>query len=349
MEKMANLSAAVLNGSSKDPVHQQQAPVLVPKGPATSMDWDKVEWSKFSPHEAHRMRHRMMEEKHRGHDLMHAEMILILFSSIVVAQILLFLWKQKRPRSYQTVTLFGLWMIPIVTSLHFVFWKMVLVWSLFSIITIYVIFKATRKRISVRTPRLVYRWFLLVYQITYVLGIIGYIILLLMLSGLGLLIPVTPDLIMEFGVVLIFYGVYFGVMGRDCAELCVDYMSAGMTYTASGKSLPKVELTKDMCAVCGQRIQIPTEDSPEPTERTYRLNCNHLFHEFCIRGWCIVGKKQTCPYCQEKVDLKRLFRNPWEKPHMLYGQLLDFIRYSVVWLPIIMFTVQAIYKIFDLD
>jgi len=36
------------------------------------------------------------------------------------------------------------------------------------------------------------------------------------------------------------------------------------------------------------------------------------FHEFCIRGWCIVGKKQTCPYCKEKVDLKRLFPYPWE-------------------------------------
>ena len=36
-----------------------------------------------------------------------------------------------------------------------------------------------------------------------------------------------------------------------------------------------------------------------------------IFHEFCIRGWCIVGKKQICPYCKEKVDLKRMFRNPY--------------------------------------
>ena len=35
------------------------------------------------------------------------------------------------------------------------------------------------------------------------------------------------------------------------------------------------------------------------------------FHEFCIRGWCIVGKKQTCPYCKEKVDIKRMFTNPY--------------------------------------
>ena len=105
---------------------------------------------------------------------------------------------------------------------------------------------------------------------------------------------------MELGVTLIFYGVYYGVMGRDFAELCVDYMAAGMTvrnkeaivcnlsclslslslfsqYTSSGRSLPKVELTKDMCAVCGQRIIVPTADQPDPVERTYRLSCNHLY------------------------------------------------------------------------
>lgn len=42
------------------------------------------------------------------------------------------------------------------------------------------------------------------------------------------------------------------------------------------------------------------------------------FHEFCIRGWCIVGKKQTCPYCKEKVDLKRMFRNPYPFISKLY-------------------------------
>jgi len=37
----------------------------------------------------------------------------------------------------------------------------------------------------------------------------------------------------------------------------------------------------------------------------------YSFHEFCIRGWCIVGKRQTCPYCKEKVDLKRMFPSPY--------------------------------------
>ena len=63
----------------------------------------------------------------------------------------------------------------------------------------------------------------------------------------------------------------------------------------------------------------------------------------------MIGKKQTCPYCHEKVDLKRMFKNPWEKPHMLFGQLLDFIRYFVVWLPVILVGVQAIYYILNLE
>ena len=77
--------------------------------------------------------------------------------------------------------------------------------------------------------RIVYRWFLTIYQVSYVLGILGYIVLLVVFSGLGLLLPANPDVILEFGVVLIFYGVYYGVMGRDCAEVCVDYMAAAMT------------------------------------------------------------------------------------------------------------------------
>jgi len=60
------------------------------------------------------------------------------------------------------------------------------------------------------------------------------------------------------------------------------------------------------------------------------------FHEFCIRGWCVVGKKQTCPYCKEKVDLKRMFSNPWEKPHLFFGWLIDIVRWFIVWLPLIL-------------
>ena len=81
------------------------------------------------------------------------------------------------------------------------------------------------------TTRLVYRWFLLIYQGTYAIGIAGYLTLLLFFTGVGFLLPFEPDTVMEAGVTLVFYGVYFGVMGRDCAELCVDYMAASITVS----------------------------------------------------------------------------------------------------------------------
>jgi len=81
------------------------------------MDWDNIDWSKFSEHEAHRwalngiktnnagpnhcrLRHRMIEEKHRGHETMHAEMILILFVAALLAQVVLVMWKLRHKKSY---------------------------------------------------------------------------------------------------------------------------------------------------------------------------------------------------------------------------------------------------------
>lgn len=78
-------------------------------------------------------------------------------------------------------------------------------------------------------------------------------------------------------------------------------------YTPQG--MPIRSLEQNVCAVCGNDLLVSEKDSGV-IEDTFKLSCHHVFHEFCIRGWCIIGKKQTCPYCKEKVDLKRLFSNP---------------------------------------
>lgn len=110
-------------------------------------------------------------------------------------------------------------------------------------------------------------------------------------------------------------------------------------YTAQG--MPIRSLEQNVCAVCGNDLLV-SEGEPGVIENTFKLSCHHVFHEFCIRGWCIIGKKQTCPYCKEKVDLKRLFCNAWERPHVLYGNLLDCIRWLVAWQPLILLFVQGI-------
>jgi hypothetical protein len=48
-----------------------------------------------------------------------------------------------------------------------------------------------------------------------------------------------------------------------------------------------------------------------------QLACKHCFHELCIRGWTIVGKKDVCPVCLEKVDMRDLYADkPWETQNL---------------------------------
>lgn len=46
------------------------------------------------------MQHERLHVKHRGHEAMHAEMVLILVATLLVAQIALVQWKQRHQRSY---------------------------------------------------------------------------------------------------------------------------------------------------------------------------------------------------------------------------------------------------------
>ncbi|KAB1272956.1 RING finger protein 121 [Camelus dromedarius] len=249
-----------------------------------------------------------MHAKHRGHEAMHAEMVLILIATLVVAQLLLVQWKQRHPRSYNMVTLFQMWVVPLYFTVKLHWWRFLVIWILFSAVTAFVTFRATRKPLVQTTPRLVYKWFLLIYKISYATGIVGYMAVMFTLFGLNLLFKIKPEDAMDFGISLLFYGLYYGVLERDFAEMCADYMASTIGfYSESG--MPTKHLSDSVCAVCGQQIFVDVSEEGI-IENTYRLSCNHVFHEFCIRGWCIVGKKQTCPYCKEKVDLKRMFSNP---------------------------------------
>ncbi|XP_050580591.1 RING finger protein 121 isoform X1 [Bombus affinis] len=286
------------------------------------------------------VKHVQMHEKHKGHDEMHLEMLLILFGTLLVAQIILVEWKKIHYKSYQFVTLIAMWIIPFALSLRHHWWRFIFFWLVTSCITGLVVRKAVQKPIAGTTPRLVYKWFLFIYKLSYVLGIISYVIMLATFFGLHLIFEVKPQMWMDCGLLLLFYGLYFGVLGRDVAEICADKMASHIGYYVPGH-MPTRTLEPGVCAVCGNRLLV-SENETGVIENTYKLSCEHVFHEFCIRGWCIVGKKQTCPYCKEKVDLKKMFYNPWERPHVLYGQLLDWIRWLVAWQPLILFLVQGI-------
>ncbi|XP_042648419.1 RING finger protein 121 isoform X1 [Tyto alba] len=244
-------------------------------GGPVDRDVEEVDLSHLSPEERWRVEHARMHAKHRGHEAMHAEMVLILIATLVVAQLLLVQWKQRHPRSYNMVTLFQMWVVPLYFTIKLYWWRFLVIWVLFSAVTAFVTFRATRKPLVQTTPRLVYKWFLLIYKISYATGIVGYMAVMFTLFGLNLLFRIKPEDAMDFGISLLFYGLYYGVLERDFAEMCADYMASTIGfYSASG--MPTKHLSDSVCAVCGQQIFVDVNEEGI-IENTYRLSCNHVY------------------------------------------------------------------------
>ena len=64
------------------------------------------------------------------------------------------------------------------------------------------------------------------YKMSYAIGILGYVVIMMTLFGFNILLLIKPQVAMDFGLLLLFYGLYYGVVGRDFAEVCSDKMAS---------------------------------------------------------------------------------------------------------------------------
>jgi len=215
----------------------------------------------------------------------------------------------------------------------------------------------------------------------------------------------------DIGIYLLFYGLYYGVLARDTAQLCANWISASLGFF-NPSGFPRRRVPDNICAVCNnplvdhnigllddiksrakignaasdedltpnptdsaldrrlklqkqrQRLDELTNNAQNETKRGFpfnlcsfanakqdekiQINCKHTFHGFCIRGWIMIGKRDVCPVCKEKVNLKGIFANPWQKQDRMWSQLLDGVRYLMVWNPVIIYSGQLAFKVFGL-
>ncbi|XP_035770627.1 RING finger protein 175-like [Neolamprologus brichardi] len=315
---------------------------------------------KMTHRENWKVQHEHLHMKHRGHEAMHAEMVLILIATLVVAQIVLVQWKQRHHRSYNLVTLVQMWVVPLYFTIKLYWWRFLSMWGMFSVITSYVIFRATRKPLSCRTPRMVYKWFLLIYKLSYAVGVLGYMAIMFTMFGFNVFF--SPDLVtlVQMWVVPLYFTIklywwrFLSMWGMF--SVITSYVIFRATRKPLSCRTPRMVYkwflliyklsyavgVLGYMAIMFTMFGFNVFFSPDVALSALTRSSTNRFHEFCIRGWCIVGKKQTCPYCNEKVDLKRMMNNPWEKTHVLYGQLLDWLRYLVAWQPIIIGIVHGI-------
>lgn len=309
--------------------------------------------------------------KHIGHENQHLAMVLILITVMIISQILLVFWKTRYQKSYIHASMIAMYLIPFGISAYRHWWRFVSIWLVISLITIVLVWRPlvmpNFSRSGSNIPRMLYKWFFMVYSVSSVIAVVGYTILLLTFFGINMLLNIGPQTALDIGFMMLFYGIYYGVLCRDFTDFLVDKLAASIGYYNPSSELPSKQLNNNICAICGmehgdkdnidmegleksepllsdinyldnypdcpdRESLIEYSDNSAKKERIFMLTCGHKFHEFCIYGWCLVGKRQVCPFCREKVDLGRLFSAlPFQKPHYLYGNLLDFIRYLFAW------------------
>jgi len=261
------------------------------------------------------------------------------FLFVVLLQIAIYIFYRKYPERFKEVTFVLLWLYPLsvahknhetVTLAFFC------VWVAWSVKTGYLMKKALERPLAPLTPEEVYTWFLRNHSVCYyTAGITVYF--LFIIPGPAIL--------------TIFFCLYFGVLGRDCAEICATRISNTIGY-AKYDSAPE-----NICALCNVELRATLElmlgeAREEDQPAVIQLACKHEFHEKCIRGWSIVGKKDTCPFCFEKVDIRTLIpESPWNSKTLsaYWVRLLSVVRYLLVWNPIVSYSSIVFLQLFHFE
>jgi RING finger protein 121 len=306
-------------------------------------------------------------------ELQHSVLIFyVVLIVMIAAQSALVRWRARHRRSYDFVTLIGLWMVPAIISVQLGFWRFLLVWSAYTGVTSWFLYACLCSDLwDTSVPKNIYKWFLGVFRVSVGIGLTGYLMLLVdVLSG-GLLFSTFVE--NGLSLLLIWYGLYFGILTRDCAEVISDRMVAG--FVKHHRIVAKSLNVRD-CALCGVELQDSMShlfdgavEASEKRDSTVREtstrrqngsksenvsiqlpNCKHVFHPECIKGWLIVGKKDTCPMCNEKADLREVCADtPWETRNLSWIQMLDMVRYLVVWQPTIMTGLHILFHLLKWD
>lgn len=197
------------------------------------------------------------------------------------------------------------------------------------------------------------------------MGLAGYAVIMFDFLGFRQAFSFSEKAVATLGTSLLFYGMYYGVLGRDCAEVITGSVANALGYVKKDDDEPQRLLPPNTCALCGEDLLVGQEDlmmdggsggrggefatskkalrNRKMQLQCVKLQCGHSFHSECIRGWSIVGKKNKCPNCGEKVNTKHIVgSSPWQKQSLIWANLLDAVRYMVVWNPIILLGVTAI-------
>lgn len=270
-----------------------------------------------------------------------AAFVYLLF--VVLCQVAVFYWRNRAFASFRKFTLVGIWIVPSILCALDRVYSFLILWTVFTLTTLYIRQIAFAAQLDPKTPRRVFSWFNFVSKSGNI-GVALAAFLLFDALSLGLFASSREQQMNEISLSMqiLLLSVYFGVLGRECSVLCTEKMASVIGYW-NREGPPSRQLMENICAICDQELTLAPEalekykESPNGSEeKTFRVNCGHIYHEYCLRGWIMLGKKDTCAFCKEKVTTSDVLKHPWQRQAAVWASMLDFLRYVFVWNPVIL-------------
>lgn len=263
--------------------------------------------------------------------------VLLLLAIFIVSQILIYYWKQNHILSYSICAIGGTWILPLLYTIyhhlhnhHFIF-----IWLIFTLLSAYCLYITKINRtVYKNTPRIVYGSTYVIFYLCYTMTVVSLVSIILDLCGITLFVTYyTPfDIfpLFQYTIYLLIYGLYFGVLNRDMAELVTQRLASNIGYTTnkSDELFNSKQVPYNLCALCDWSLY-------NSIESTVTLQCTHTFHSMCLKGHTLIGKRDTCPQCHEKIELNQFVDTPWKHTTIWYSTLLNIVRYIIVFNPII--------------
>ncbi|KAI1307345.1 putative ring finger protein [Halotydeus destructor] len=246
----------------------------------------------------------------------YVDYVILVIVATIGGQVGLVWWRTQHPKNFQLVSMFGLWLFPLIRSVYYRGFIFVGLWTFLTLTTILLFFKPHGVR-----PRIIYKWFYWIYTLSWMLAPVGFGILVF-----DFMVRPKIRLLLTVGHVFFFYGLYCGVLARDFG----DYLLEKVSHRHAAEVQEQCRTDPGVCAICGRHHG----DAFVTSEKTLKLTCGHEFHEYCIYGWSLIGKKDNCPYCKERVDMGLILsRSYLQRPAYVYNKFLILIRYVILWFP----------------
>lgn len=242
-------------------------------------------------------------------------MIGTLFIYAIILQTIVSLWNKLHKKSCQIVLFTGLFFCPLLFYFYVRHSFLLIVWIIFCVFVGRTFYKITKKPMGKNIARETYEIFRILFWITNCGIFMGQFLVFVSFCLFPSAIPISFFFLIFF--------LYFGLLSRDTIHLLSEIM-ANNTGFYSKEGVPGKGYNDKLCMICTTEF--------DNNELIHTLSCNHSFHAPCIKGWCIIGKKDFCPYCKKGVDYKTLPPDMWFKTEVWFTPMLSFFRGIMVFL-----------------